>query len=500
MDTLVPKRRTKGTLFRSLFLFFVCIGSLPVVVTAVLLFIADSELSDATIVAFGLAALIFVTAASSLISRRLANSISRPMSQLAQGATEIARGNFSHLIKIDAKGEIGRVAKLFNYMSTELRRLNDMNLYKIIVEKTKTATIIKNIADGVIVTDPKNNILVLNSVAELWFGVKEETAINNSIDSFIKNKKLRGLIKNVAENGEKESPTVEIPIKLAGQWKESVLAAKAARVLHEDNTVLGIVTILRDITREKEIDRMKTELVSMVAHELRSPLTSVSGFSELLLDKDTTKDQAQEFASIILKESNRLSDLINKFLDISKIESGKSQAKKSPINLLDTVDSIKATQQHVAERKKISIEIAAPEELALIYADPAMMDQAFLNLISNAIKYSPENSKVTIRVQENADTIQIAVQDTGYGISKDSLPHIFEKFYRVTDHEKVREITGSGLGLPLVKQILEIHGGTISVKSTLGEGSTFTVTLPIIKNQVTHPIKQKEEETARAIQ
>ena len=137
---------------------------------------------------------------SIIAARKLSNNITLPMSQLAQGATEIARGNFSHLIQIDSKSEIGRVAKLFNYMTTELRRLNDMNLYKIIVEKTKTATIIRNIADGVIVTDQKNNILVLNSVAELWFGVKEKKAINKSIDESIKNKKLLKLIKNVAEN------------------------------------------------------------------------------------------------------------------------------------------------------------------------------------------------------------------------------------------------------------------------------------------------------------
>lgn len=493
---MVYKGRTKGTLFRSLFMLFLCTGLLPLVVMGIILVIGSGALTLVHYLAIGISLTAIVLLVSLMGAKKLSRDISRPMSQLAQGATEIARGNFSHLIEVDTKGEIGRVAKLFNYMTKELRRLNDMNLNEIIVERTKTATIIRNIADGVIVTDLKNKILVLNSVAEQWFGVKEKNVINNLIDEFISNNRLLDLIKKVAANGDKESPTVEIPIKLTGQWKESVLAAKAARVVHEDNTVLGIVTILRDITREKEIDRMKTELVSMVAHELRSPLTSVSGFSELLLDKSTTRNQAREYATIILNESNRLSDLINKFLDISKIESGKSQAKKSPISLLDTVETVLSTNIHLAERKGISVTVKMPDDLALVYADPAMMDQVMLNLVSNALKYSPENSAIEIVATQNDRNVQLSVIDSGYGISKESLPHIFEKFYRVTDHEKVREVTGSGLGLALVKQILEIHGGTITVKSKLGEGSAFTFTLPRMKGNNTNLLTRKEEETA----
>ena len=490
-----PQKKKNGTLFRNLLSTMLIIGFLPIIIFLIHLFFNIESIGYKNIIIYGVLLFIAEASLSYIIALKLSQRVTRPMSQLAEGATEIARGNFQHRIKIDEKGEIGKVAKLFNYMTTEVQRLHDMNLNEIIVEKTKTKTIIRNVADGVIVTDLDKNILVLNSVAEKWFNVHETEAVNNPIDQFIKNKELLSLIDKVVarENG---TEPVEIPIKFAGQTKQSFLAAKSARVALEDGGILGIATILRDITREKEIDRMKTELVSMVAHELRSPLTSVSGFSELLLDKDTTKEQAEEYASIILKESNRLSDLINKFLDISKIESGKSQAQKSVMNLSDTIEIVTSTNMHIAERKGIRVNVDVQEDLGTVYADPAMMDQVVLNLFSNAIKYSPENSEVKIKAKENNDTIEISVIDQGYGIPKESLPKIFKKFYRVTEHEKVREITGSGLGLSLVREILEIHGGSIKVSSRLGKGSTFTFTLPLSDNQINHSIDQKEEETA----
>jgi signal transduction histidine kinase len=238
------------------------------------------------------------------------------------------------------------------------------------------------------------------------------------------------------------------------------------------------VTILRDITREKEIDRMKTELVSMVAHELRSPLTCISGFSELLLDNSITRDQSEEYAQIILKESNRLSDLINKFLDISKIESGKSQMQKTPVDLKMLIEKVLDFNSQLAEKKQIRVRFDAPLEVPMLNLDRDMMEQAILNLYSNAIKYSPEHASVTIRLLDNEKDVTIEVEDTGFGISEKSLQHIFEKFYRVTDNDKVMDITGSGLGLALVKEIVEIHGGKIKVKSELGKGSTFSLALP----------------------
>jgi PAS domain S-box-containing protein len=409
----------------------------------------------------------------------LSKRISTPITDFARTATSIARGNFNERVTVESQDELGRLARIFNFMTEELDRLRKMDLNRIINEKKKNDTIIKNIADGVIVTDPNNRIVVMNSVMESWFGIHEKECLSKPLEQCISNNTLLQFIRNVLQNDStKNTPTTEIVIKSTKTWRDIFLQAHAARVNNEQNELIGIVTILRDITREKEIDRMKTELVSMVAHELRSPLTSISGFSELLLDPTVNREQSEEYATIILKESNRLSELINKFLDISKIEAGKSQAKKVPMQIRDVVDKVLDVNLHQAEKKGIVVSVKLSSNLPLVLGDPDMLEQVVLNLFTNAVKYSAENTAIEIRLKERESEVLIEVEDNGYGISEKSQQRLFEKFYRVTDNEKVREITGTGLGLALVKEIVEIHGGSIAVQSKLGEGSTFSFTIP----------------------
>ena len=191
-----------------------------------------------------------------------------------------------------------------------------------------------------------------------------------------------------------------------------------------------------------------------------------------------TKAQSGEYAAIILKESNRLSELINKFLDISKIEAGKSQVKKSPVQLREIVDKVLDVNLHQAEKKNIAVSVKASPNLPFAFADRDMMEQVILNLFSNAVKYSPDNASVEIRLRALEQEILVEVEDTGYGISAEDLPRIFDKFYRASDHEEVRDAGGTGLGLALVKEIVELHGGKINVKSDLGKGSVFSISLP----------------------
>jgi signal transduction histidine kinase len=278
-----------------------------------------------------------------------------------------------------------------------------------------------------------------------------------------------------------------------------VLQAKAAQVIDAENELIGIVTIFRDITKEKEIDRMKTELVSMVAHELRSPLTSIAGFSELLLDEGVTQDQSKEYAEIILKESNRLGDLINKFLDISRIESGKSQVHKTPVQIGHVIESILEMNMYLAERKGMTVNINVPDDLDTIWVDREMMGEVILNLFSNAVKYSPERKAITIEVEDKDDEQLIRVADQGYGIPQKSLNKIFEKFYRVTDNEYIQEVNGSGLGLSLVKEIIELHDGSIWVESKIGEGSTFAFSIPKTNDEKTQSHYSRSYEEAGVI-
>ncbi|MFQ5864149.1 MAG: PAS domain-containing sensor histidine kinase [bacterium] len=470
-----------NSIFNTLFILTLLVAVLPLGVSWLYFFsmgngFIKGSASNLPVVFYGL--LVFAFVLAGLGAYYFSKRLSRPITHFIKSATEIARGNFSQKVAVASDDEIGRLAKIFNYMTTELRRLNDMNLNKIINEKNKTETILKNIADGVIVTDPNHNILLINSVAEQWFDLTDKNIAEQPIQNLIKNRQLNKFIRGVGMNGREKYETVEITLKPLDGWKPFVLQARAARILNENKELIGIVTILRDITREKEIDRMKTELVSMVAHELRSPLTCISGFSELLLDKTTARGQLEEYASIILKESNRLSELINKFLDISKIEAGKSQLRRSPVDMKMLVQKVIDFNSQLADEKQIKVILEAPARVSSIPVDRDMMEQVVLNLYTNAIKYSPKAARVTVRMSENENELVVEVEDTGYGISENSLPHVFDKFYRVTDNDIVREIAGSGLGLSLVKEIVEIHGGKIKVSSKLGRGSTFTFMLP----------------------
>ena len=469
-------------------LFFVILGVsvLPLLICFIFI-VKFSTLTDlieqnVTILFFAtlfLLAIVLAALGAISVSKRL----SEPIKQFTRSATEIARGNFDHKVPIHSDDELGKLAKIINFMTTELRRLNNMNLNQMINEKNKTKTILKNIADGVIVTDPENKVLVANSVAESWFGLTENEILNQPVEKIIYEQHLLALINKIRTQGKQQDTKVELIIKPDNKRKQIVLQAKAAQVIDNEDKLIGIVTIFRDVTKEKEIDRMKTELVSMVAHELRSPLTSIAGFSELLLDEGVTQEQSREYAEIILKESNRLGELINKFLDISRIESGKSQVHKTPVQIGHIIESILEMNMYLAERKRIKVKLDIPDDHATVWVDREMMGEVILNLFSNAVKYSPEGKNIAIKVEDKDDEQLVRVVDQGYGIPEKSLNKIFDKFYRVTDNEYIQEVNGSGLGLSLVKEIIELHDGSIWVESKLGEGSAFTFSIPKAKDE-----------------
>ncbi|HPG38984.1 MAG TPA: ATP-binding protein [bacterium] len=475
-------QQIKSKLFRKLLLAIMSATMIPVATLTVLALVngyLSAGNSAWSVIVIIVTIILFALVLAGMVAFYISRYITTPIAEFTRSATEIARGKFSHKINLNSDDEIGKLAKLFNYMTTEIRRLHEMNLAQIIAERNKTQTIIKNIADGVIVTDPQLKVLILNSTAEKWFGLQQGEALDKNINEFITEPKLLYLIQEATENNFTELPSAEIEVREKANWKPRILQANAARVLHETEGLIGIATILRDITQQKEIDRMKTELVSMVAHELRSPLTSICGFSELLLDPELDKEQANEYATIILNESTRLGELINKFLDISRIESGRIQPQKAKVDLTETVQMVIGNNAYLAAQKEIVVDFKEPEAPVLVWADNGMMEQIILNLFSNAIKYSPDSTQIELQLIRENDHAIFRIKDQGFGIAEKDLQNIFNKFYRVTDNEQVRNINGSGLGLALVKQLVEIHNGRIEVNSTLGAGSVFSIFLPV---------------------
>ncbi len=465
--------------------FFIILAISLIPLSVLLLSVAkNGQMDESTSPATFMVLLFLLTVVLALIATSvIAKPIYNRLVKYNEFARKIAGGKFEHRIPVDVDDELGKLGKLFNILTKEHHEIKKKGVSEKLFEREKIQAILKNIGDGVIVTDNANNIELLNSAAKKWFENRLNGYSGQKIDEIIGEKVLIDLINNVKKGDYTEDSKVEIKIKPPKSSKEIVLQAIATRVVGDQNKMLGVATALRDLTKEKEIDRMKTELVSLVAHELRSPLTSIAGFSELLLDEEISQSQANEYARIILEESKRLSDLINKFLDISRIESGKSQMQKTSLNMLDVIRSTVGMNMYLAESKQIQVEINVAENISEVYADREMMGEVMLNLFSNAVKYSPAGTKIRIEVEDRAQEQIIKVVDQGFGIAKNSLDKIFNKFYRVKDNEKIQDVPGSGLGLSLVKEIMEHHGGTIRVDSELDKGSTFTLVLPKNNNQ-----------------
>jgi len=276
-------------------------------------------------------------------------------------------------------------------------------------------------------------------------------------------------------------------------WR--IVEWNAARILDEAGNYAGMQATGRDITdrkrteniikeqneRLKELDRIKSEFLSTAAHELRPPLTSILGFSEILLERKLDKERQNRFLKIIHKEAVGLANLINDLLDVSRIESGQVfKIKKTPFELRKII--LKNVDLFRSQTDKHDFEVNIPGELASIEVDKDKIDQVMENLIGNAVKFSPQSGKITVSIEQAEKEVKISVADTGMGIPKKDLPHIFERFYRV-DNTFIRAIEGAGLSLAIAKYIVESHGGKIWAESKVGKGSTFSFTLPLATNR-----------------
>ncbi|WNF23936.1 ATP-binding protein [Mesobacillus jeotgali] len=250
--------------------------------------------------------------------------------------------------------------------------------------------------------------------------------------------------------------------------------------LFDGNTKLGTIFVHRNITKEFEVDRIKSEFVSTVSHELRTPLASILGFTELMLNRELKLDRQKKYLSTIHNEAGRLTDLINDFLDIQRMESGKQEYEKKQLAMLLIIKKVIELQKVHSESHELSLEFLGGRDFVI--GDAGKLEQALTNLIHNAIKYSPEGGRVGVVVFEKDGRVKIEIQDEGLGIPPEALDRLFEKFYRVDNSDR-RSIGGTGLGLAIVKEIIHDHGGDISVKSQFGKGSTFTISLPVSDSQ-----------------
>jgi len=349
---------------------------------------------------------------------------------------------------------------------------------EVLEEKEELEHIIESVYAGLMMVNKEGRLMQINASARRMFGVQGTDVVGKPYYEIIAHPKAKELVAHSLENNEEVADEISLFMGPGGS-EERIYQAQTAFVRGEDQQPIGVVSIFNDITEIRSVERMKTAFVSTVSHELRTPLTSIKGFvSTLLADTEGYYDQAtqREFYQIIDTECDRLTRLISDLLNVSRIEAGRAlDLNPKPVQLPSLIEKVVTAQKSYTTKHTFKLDIE--EDLPAVIADEDKVDQILTNLVSNAIKYSPRGGEVTVAGRKDSNGVAISVRDQGIGIPKDHLLKIFDRFHRV-DNRDAREVGGTGIGLYLVKHLVEAHGGRIWVDSEVEKGSTFTFTLP----------------------
>ncbi len=349
--------------------------------------------------------------------------------------------------------------------------------------RSRMRTMINRLSDGVMCTNHDHRVVLANPTFLRMIGCPAASVKGRDIHAFINNTVLLDMIHQSLETPESEFTelTQEITINGGGPSEEAVLSFRCSPFRDRSGRNIGVITVIHDITALKQMDRMKSEFVSTVSHEIRSPMNSVLMQLQVVLDGlagDVTEKQREILTRASVKIEN-LAKMASELLDLARIESGLISQEREKVDMLGIIRELAAFHLPGAISKSVEVVLDIPESLPPVLANRRNMEEVLSNLITNAIKYSPDGGRITISASSGTEYLTILVQDTGMGISAEDRERIFQRFYRIKN-DKTRYITGTGLGLAIVKSILEAHGGRIEVESAPGEGSTFFVFLPLL--------------------
>jgi two-component system, OmpR family, phosphate regulon sensor histidine kinase PhoR len=362
-----------------------------------------------------------------------------------------------------------------------LRGEREKSLRDVATEKSRTRTIITSMGDGVLVCDLEGHLVLTNPAAGRLLNVSEDSLVGMPLSENPIPAELSKVIEETIGERETGYSCLSQELAIGGPERPSpvFLRAHTCPIRNDLGETMGAVSVLQDMSALKELDKMKSEFIAMVAHELRAPIAAVEQQLIVILNRlagDLTEKQ-EELLTRGRERIKGLLDLIKDLLDLSKIEAGKLVQYKEPLSLQEVIHQVTDLMKAEADAKKIDLRFSAPFDVPSITADRNAMEGVFSNLISNAIKYTQEGGNVSIALNEEGSCVKVTVSDTGVGIAKEDIPRIFDRFYRVKT-ARTRQIVGTGLGLCIVKSILDAHFGSISVESELGKGTTFTVLLP----------------------
>jgi two-component system phosphate regulon sensor histidine kinase PhoR len=416
------------------------------------------------VVSLGLAFIIIL-----LLGIRIIGQYTRPIESATKVAIELAKGNYKARTYEDHLDETGMLSQSINILA---RNLQDMTRAQE-MQQDRLQTLIENMGSGLILIDGRGYINLVNRAYKELFEVDSAKFLYQLYYDAFTHQEITEIVEEIFMTEVKVRKQLHLPLKIERRHFE----VYGAPIIGTNDEWKGIVLVFHDITELKKLEQMRKDFVANVSHELKTPITSIKGFSETLLDGALSDQQTAEyFLSIILKESDRLQSLIQDLLDLSKIEQQGFQLSIQACDIREILEDIEIILQGKSKEKEVELSVSLPDGLLFIEGDLYRLKQIFINLINNALTYTPKGGTVNVKVEKHDKYALVTVSDTGIGIKTEEIPRIFERFYRV-DRARSRNSGGTGLGLAIVKHLVEAHRGQINVYSKIGEGTTFTVKL-----------------------
>lgn len=414
-----------------------------------------------------------------ILSRYSINKTLRPIYALTETVKRVKEGHLAQELPILTRDEIGELTIEFNKMTKRLQELEQSNLGKLLLEKTRSVAIVKSISDPLIVLDNNYRILLLNKSCEKLFNIEEKSAVNKYFLDVIDNVEMFDLIYNLS-NTEGNKPEQKI-IHLNVENNDYYFIVVVTLIKDSEASINGVVVLLQNVTQLKLLEKVKSDFISTISHEFKTPLTSIMIGTSLILNEDIgpLNKKQEQIIETIKDDGEKLTSLVTNLLQLSKLESHQSAFNIKPSSVIGLIDNSIKHFYDQAIAKEVSLYYEAEEDLPKIQVDTEKVSWVLNNLISNALKYTNSGDEIVIRPFVRENKMCVSVIDTGIGIPEDYLNKIFDRFVQVENQDS--ETKGSGLGLAIAKEIIEAHGGEIWCQSKLDLGSTFTFTLPLAK-------------------
>jgi two-component system sensor histidine kinase VicK len=412
-------------------------------------------------------ATIWALAITVLLGSLLAKTITDPIKDVISKAEKLAKGEFEQVVTVKSNDEVGQLTGMFNYLSDRLKTTLDETGN----EKNKLDTILTNMTDGIIAVASTGEIIHTNPAVYDIFSLSKEDIENKNFDDIADRMNWRINHEDLFTNSEKANNILVI--------NDLIIKTNVVLFGNEKNETMGAIIVLQDVTEQEKLDRMRKEFVANVSHELRTPLTTIKSYTETLLDGAMeSKEYTVNFLKVIDSETERMTRLVKDLLQLSKLDYDNTQWNMKKFSIYKIVSECVYKMNISAKQKRQVLEFNSDLDIPEIMGDKDRIEQVIVNILSNAIKYTPEKGKISVSLSLEEDNIIVKVADTGIGIPKEDLPRLFERFYRV-DKARSRMLGGTGLGLSIARQIVEAHKGKIRIQSEYGQGTQVFISLPV---------------------